>query len=193
MKNKNLILLTVLFIVLLAVALVLYNSLPKTLDNNNNITPDNSSNISPSTDNTTQNTIPAIDFTVYDIDQNAISFSDFSGKPMVINFWATWCGFCIDEMPHFENAYNNYGEEIDFMMINATDGSRETVKKARDYISANSFSFPVYYDKDFSAIQAYTVTAFPTTIFINSDGQVTNIVKGMLTEQTLEAEIQKLL
>ena len=60
----------------------------------------------------------AFDFTVYDEEGNAVKLSDFEGKPVVLNFWASWCGPCKSEMPDFEEAYGEYGEEIQFLMVN---------------------------------------------------------------------------
>ena len=70
------------------------------------------------------------DFTVVDEEGNPVSLSDFFGKPIILNFWASWCGPCKSEMPDFEEAYLEYGDVIQFLMVNCTDGSRETVEGA---------------------------------------------------------------
>ena len=66
--------------------------------------------------------ILAPDITVYDINGNEVRLSDFAGKPVIMNFWASWCGPCQMEMPDFNEKYQELGEEVQFLMINMTDG-----------------------------------------------------------------------
>ncbi|MBQ4347432.1 MAG: TlpA family protein disulfide reductase, partial [Firmicutes bacterium] len=87
----------------------------------------------------------APDFTVYDSEGNAVMLSDFIGKPIVLNFWASWCGPCKMEMPEFNEAYAELGEDIQFLMVNVTTG-RETQESASAFIEENGYSFPVFYD-----------------------------------------------
>ena len=93
-----------------------------------------------STEDTTSNTgsdsvesIKVPDFTVYDLEGNAISLYDCLGKPIVLNFWATWCGPCQSEMPAFNQMYEKYGNQITFLMVNVTDGSRDTVESVTSF------------------------------------------------------------
>ena len=102
----------------------------------------------------------APDFTVYDRLGNEVHLSDFIGEPVVINFWATWCTYCTLEMPDFNRAFVEY-PEVNFLMINATDGVRETEKKATDYVDSEGFGFSIYFDTSSSAQSAYRVNAFP--------------------------------
>ncbi|MBP3544577.1 MAG: TlpA family protein disulfide reductase, partial [Lachnospiraceae bacterium] len=70
--------------------------------------------------------VPAPDFTVIDAEGNEVKLSDMRGKPVVVNFWASWCGPCKMEMPEFEEVYKELGDEVHFMMVNLTDGWQET-------------------------------------------------------------------
>ena len=72
----------------------------------------------------------APDFTVYDGDGNEVHLSDYKGKPVVLNFWATWCYYCKEEMPDFDRAYEKY-PDVQFLMVNATDGIQETMASAK--------------------------------------------------------------
>ncbi len=131
----------------------------------------------------------AFDFTVYDEEGNAYKLSDFEGKPVVLNFWASWCGPCKSEMPEFEEAYEKYGEDINFLMVNMTDGYQETIDSAKKMITDKGYTFPVYYDTDLEAARAYSVYSIPATYFIDEDGYMTAYAQGALDKATLQKGI----
>lgn len=135
-------------------------------------------------------TVIAPDFTVYDGDGNEVKLSDFIGKPVVLNFWASWCGPCQMEMPDFEEAYQTYGEEIHFLMINMTDGSRETVDTAKAFIEDSEYSFPVYFDSDMDAAMNYGVSGIPCTFFINAKGYAITYANGAIDNEILNLGIE---
>ena len=132
------------------------------------------------------------DFTIYTDGGDAVQLSDFAGRPVIVNFWASWCGPCQNEMPDFEQAYADYGDEIEFVMLNATYG-RETMDSARSFLEESGYTFPVYYDTDADAAAAIGVTAFPTTLFIGPDGTLTAYAISMLDAETLQRGIDMLL
>ena len=131
-------------------------------------------------------------FTIYTGGGDAVQLSDFAGRPVIVNFWASWCGPCQNEMPDFEQAYADYGDEIEFVMLNATYG-RETMDSARSFLEESGYTFPVYYDTDADAAAAIGVTAFPTTLFIGPDGTLTAYAISMLDAETLQRGIDMLL
>ena len=148
-----------------------------------------------STDTSTDETAPftAPDFTVYDREGNTVRLSDFHGKPVVLNFWASWCGPCKMEMPDFEEIYKEYGEDIHFVMVNLTDGAQETMKTATTFLDNSGYTFPVYYDKDTDAAYTYQVYGIPVTYFINAEGHLIAQGNSALDADTIKRGIEMIL
>jgi thiol-disulfide isomerase/thioredoxin len=150
--------------------------------------------------NESENTAPsqaidlqtAPDFTVFDQEENPVNLSDFSGKPVVLNFWASWCPPCKDEMPYFNSAYQDQKDEIVFLMVNQTDGQRETKEKALQYVTDQGFTFPIYFDTELEASIAYGASALPTTLFINADGKIVSGYQGAIDKVTLQKGIDSI-
>jgi thiol-disulfide isomerase/thioredoxin len=126
----------------------------------------------------------APNFAVLDKEGNAVQLSDFAGKPVVLNFWATWCGYCKLEMPDFERARLE-NPDVLFLMVNATDGVYETVESAKAYIEDNGYGFEVVFDTMEEAQSAYHITGFPTTYFIDEVGNLVVYARGAISYNTL--------
>lgn len=151
--------------------------------------PENNRSAAESQEESTPMKYQSYDFTVWDENGNTVHLSDFIGKPIVINFWATWCGYCKQEMPDFQKASEEYPDVV-FLMVNATDGETETVEKASAYIKENKYTFTVVYDKFYDAINAYSVRAFPTTYLIDREGYIVAASSGMLDYESLKKGIE---
>ena len=85
-------------------------------------------------------------FTVIDAEGNEVKLSEFRGKGVVLNFWARWGGPCTSEMPHFQAAYEEHGEDIHFVMVNMSTAFGDTREDAAAVLSEGGYTFPVYYD-----------------------------------------------
>ena len=135
----------------------------------------------------------ALDFTVYDLEENPVKLSDFAGTPVVLNFWASWCGPCRMEMPEFEDAYQEYGDQVAFMMVNLTNGTNETVETASALIEEQGYTFPVYFDTTQAATIMYGIQSIPTTFFIDGEGYVVGYANGSLDRETLQKGMDRIL
>lgn len=134
------------------------------------------------------------DFTMLDKDGNEISFSDISdGKPVVVNCWASWCGYCVNEMPDYNEAYLERGKDVVFMMINITDGSKETLESAKAFLAAHDYTFPVYFDVNGSAAKLFGASSLPTTVLISADWRMVAGAKGSLNKEAIIDGIEKYL
>ena len=199
MKSKKILLILAGFFIMLMVgAGILYSTLAGSLQPETAVTtpppPEQTTPQQPEEDSQTepqQETVPAPDFTVYDADGNPVNLSDYFGKPIVLNFWASWCGPCQREMPHFEQAYQDMGEDIQFVMVNMTTG-RETQKSAQDFLDETGYTFPVLFDLDMDAAYTYGVYSLPMTVFIDDNGNVQDLAIGAISEETLLSKIDNI-
>lgn len=132
---------------------------------------------------------PIPEFTMTDADGKKVSISDLSGKPTVINFWASTCPYCIDEMPYFEELYKTMGDEIQFIMLDIVGFNGETENDGRAFIEENGYTFPVYYDTEYEATYALGLRSLPMTLFLDSDGNMTAVANGRIDEEILQKGI----
>ena len=94
------------------------------------------------------------------------------------------------EMPDFEKMYQEYGTEVQFVIVNMTDGSQETVASASQFIAEKGYTFPVYYDTKMEGAYAYSVYSLPMTLFIDADGYVSGQNTGMISGENLQKGIE---
>ena len=155
------------------------------------------------TSSTSENkAIQAFDFTAMDKDGKTVKLSDFKGKKVYINMWASWCGPCMREIPELEKTYQKLKDNKDIVFLSMTSPNDSEFKnqspqdKGKDVILNKAkelgVTYPVLFDVNDRFIINYAIRSFPTHIFINSDGTIGNRIAGGVTEELLTKELEKL-
>ena len=137
--------------------------------------------------------VTAPDFKFLNMDGEEVHLIDYFGKPVLLNFWATWCGPCQMEMPYFDTAYQKYGEDINFIIVDLTDGSRDTVESAKAFVEDKGFSFPIGFDTEYNGAYTYSVSSIPMTFFIDKDGVIQFYQIGAIEENVLNEQLELLI
>lgn len=157
-------------------------------------TEDSASSAQDASDSTASDTNGlAPDFTVLDLEGNSVKLSDYFGKPIIINFWATWCGPCKSELPAFSNMYEKYKDEVHFLFVNLTDGSRETIEGVTQFMEEEGYTFPVYFDTTMQAATTYGAYSIPMTFLIDDEGVPVHYQAGAMPEEAIEQFIEILI
>ena len=135
------------------------------------------------------------DFSVYTYDGKETKLSEViaEGKPTIVNFWTTWCGYCKQEMPDFNEVYKEYSDRVNFMMVDVNGEGNDNRDEAKAYVSEAGFEFPVYYDDQLSATYAYGIGSFPTTVVIDRNGYTRYANPGMMSKETLVSIIETII
>ena len=145
-------------------------------------------------------TVAAPDFTLTDQFGNTHTLSEYKGKTVFLNFWATWCGPCRMEMPYIQQVYEDYGSNSgDVIILGVANPKTEERPKNSDvtqeeveaFLSENGYTYPVAMDLDGSIFAAYGIQAFPTTFMIDTEGNVYGYVAGSLSEDMIRNIIQQ--
>ncbi|MGB4439444.1 MAG: redoxin domain-containing protein [Sedimentibacter sp.] len=129
------------------------------------------------------NAIIAPDFELESIDGTTIKLSNLKDKNVIINFWATWCGFCVTEMPDLQRLQDIYKDK-DLLILTVNVG--ETKEQVQKFMEDNNLELAVVLDKDMEVSNMYGVRSFPTTIAVNKKGEAVRGYVGMLTYEQME-------
>ena len=131
---------------------------------------------------------PAPDFALKDLAGNTVKLSDFAGQPVLINFWATWCGPCRAEMPAIEDRYKTYANSGFVVLAVDVDEPAEVVEP---YVKELGLTFPILLDTGASVTELYRVLGFPTSFWINAEGVIVAQHTGPMFEDQLDNYLAK--
>ena len=135
----------------------------------------------------------APDITVTAASGQKVTLSSLRGKPVVLNFWASWCPPCQNEMPDYESLYQTYGDDAAFVMVDCVGMRSETVETGKAFLKEKGYTFPAYFDTDQSAATAYGLTSIPRSYYIDKDGVVRFYIEGSMTKQAMTNAMKKIL
>ncbi|MFT4106190.1 MAG: cytochrome c biogenesis protein CcdA [Lacrimispora sp.] len=140
--------------------------------------------------------LPAIDFTLTDQFGNTHSLSDYKGKTIFLNFWATWCPPCRAEMPDIQKLYESYEKEGDNALIvlgvaAPNYGQEKDEEGIKKFLEENGYTYPTLMDTTGELFEAYGVFSYPTTFMIDRDGNVFGYASGMLSEDTMHSIVEQ--
>jgi len=179
----------------------LNSNIPKQNTSVNN-TENSSSNSNTTSGSEVSSTHPGIDFSLFDQYGNKHNLSEYKGKVVFLNFWATWCPPCNKELPDIEALYKDYkSNQGEVIFIGVTNPTSEEYpnsqdiekKKIQEFLSEKGYSFPTVFDETGDLLNSYQISAFPTTFIINKKGNIIGYVPGMMTKDIMKNVINQAL
>nr|WP_186669589.1 redoxin domain-containing protein [Sporosarcina sp. BP05] len=134
------------------------------------------------------------DFELYTLSGDMVKLTDYKGKKVILNFWASWCGPCKAEMPHMQNYYekNKDSANVEIIAVNLTTAERGGLVGIEKFVDAYGLTFPIPLDNDGEVMGMYGVLAIPTTYMINTDGTIKQKIIGPMDEKTINEHVDNL-
>ncbi|WFD08845.1 TlpA family protein disulfide reductase [Tepidibacter hydrothermalis] len=126
-------------------------------------------------------------FTLKNLNGDEVSLSDYEGKIVLINFWATWCTYCDKEMPDLQRL-NNENEDLVVLTVNV----KESKEEVQSYIDKGNYDFPVLLDENGETSITYLVSAFPTSYFVDENGILLGAVQGMMSYDKMNTILEQI-
>lgn len=133
---------------------------------------------------------PAPDFELKNLAGETIRLSDFKGKPVLVNFWATWCAPCRAEAPELQRAAVEYKDKLVIIGVNMT--TDDTPAQVPAFVEEYGLTFPIVLDETGEVSQAYQVIGLPTSIFIDQAGLIKDVRLGPINQAYIEAKLAEM-
>ncbi len=130
--------------------------------------------------------IMAPEFTLTSSTGEAISLSDYRGKIVFLNFWTTWCKYCLEEMPDFQEAYEKYGDDLQILLVNVTTDENTDRAGVIKWYEQFDYTMPMVLDEDGDVTSQFTIPGYPTTYFIDRDGSVIAYYPGLMSTELID-------
>lgn len=131
----------------------------------------------------------APDFSLNTLDEEKLQLSELQGKKVILNFWATWCPPCREEMPAMQEFYDHFKDEVEVVAINLTK-SESKKEDVAAYIEKYDYTYPIPLDEKAEVRSAYKVVAVPTTYFIDQEGKIAKIHPGPMDYQFMKKTVE---
>lgn len=125
------------------------------------------------------------------LDKSETSLENYKGNVVVLNFWTSWCGYCINEVPELNKFYKKQPENVEFLAINMT-ADEKNAKSAVNFRKQYDIKFPIFLDETGFLQESFEILAYPTTLIIDSSGVVRHRIQGEVTKEQLNEMISKL-
>ncbi|MEM7031832.1 MAG: redoxin family protein [Chloroflexota bacterium] len=132
---------------------------------------------------------PAPEISLVSTTGQTLNLSDFQGKPVIVNFWATWCAPCRVETPELQDLHRERGDDVIIFSVNATAQDSGDID---GFIEEFGMTFPVVLDPDATAFKTYNVLGLPTTVFIDADGVIQEVFTGPVNRAYMESKLPEL-
>lgn len=139
----------------------------------------------PQTDENGREIIPAYDFTLTDQYGNPHTLSEYKGKVVMLQFFATWCGYCKAELPSVQELYEELPEDLVILIVNQPGGRETTKEGVIQWLDDNGYTFPTVFDEEGTVNRNYGITGLPTTYLINKEGNVYGYMPGAMDKETM--------
>ncbi|PKM49781.1 MAG: hypothetical protein CVV02_14325 [Firmicutes bacterium HGW-Firmicutes-7] len=136
----------------------------------------------------------ALDFSLSDGRGNTVDLGDYKDKFVFLNFFTTWCGYCMEEMPEFQSVYNQYKDDVEIIIVNVNfDPGEKSVDKVVEWYEEEGYTFPMLIDEDGEQTKAFYpyVTGYPTTFVYAKGGNYLGYISGGLNEESMKEIIEK--
>lgn len=164
------------------------------VENQNKVESSQNADTDTDSDSEEDKKIEALDFTLYDQYGKEHKLSDYRGKKVFLNFWATWCPPCRSEMPHIEDLYKEYEENSKDVIIlgvaSPNVGKEGDQQYIEDFLKENNYTFPVVFDDGGMLSYQYGFSSLPTTLIIDEDGYITKYIPGAMNKSTMKSLIE---
>lgn len=132
----------------------------------------------------------APDFELQTSDGGSVRLYENNGKPTLVNFWASWCGPCKVEMPDLQEAYEAYGDQVNFLMVDLA--FNDNMDKMKRFVEENGFTFPILLDETGDTANNYEVIAIPSTYMIDENGVIVSVFKGAMPRDYIQDMMKRL-
>lgn len=165
-------------------------------NNTDKTTPNKDANSQQEQNNSSENAeVPPLDYVLKDQNGKSVSFKDYRGKVIFLNFWATWCPPCQREMPHIQELYEKYKDSDDVAVLTVVypAGEKNGEQSVYDFLKDNDYTMPVLFDTDGTLSRDFGIASYPTTVMVKKDGIPYGIAKGQLTSDIMQQIIDKTL